>query len=154
MNLCRSGTARQKRDNIMSTDIRWQQRFENYCRALLQLKEAVELLELRELSNIEKQGFIKAFEFTHELAWNVLKDFSIYQGDQTVTGSRDATRWAFKNGLIENGDTWMEMIITRNKAVHTYNAATVADVISRTKENYYPLFLDLETTMKRIIHEQ
>ncbi len=52
-------------------DIRWKQRFENFSQALLQLTEAIELQSQRELSNLEKQGFVKAFEFTHELAWNV-----------------------------------------------------------------------------------
>ena len=106
-------------------DLRWRQRLENFSRALLQLNEAVALLEKRELSNIEKQGFIKAFEFTHELAWNVMKDFSVYQGNTQIMGSRDATRDAFKKGLLENGEAWMQMIITRNKAVHTYSAKIV-----------------------------
>jgi len=56
-------------------DIRWQQRFANYKKALLQLQDAVGLSEQRALSNLEKQGVIQAFEFTHELAWNVLKDY-------------------------------------------------------------------------------
>nr|NJM04094.1 hypothetical protein [Desulfobacula sp.] len=55
-------------------DIRWQQRFQNYKKALVQLQEAVTLHHERTLSNIERQGFVKAFEFTHELAWNVMKD--------------------------------------------------------------------------------
>lgn len=54
--------------------IRWQQRYANYKKALLQPQEAVELSERRELSKREKQGVIQAFELTHELAWNVLKD--------------------------------------------------------------------------------
>jgi len=53
-------------------DIRWQQRFANYKKALRQLQSAVELSDQRELSQLEKQGVIQAFEFTHELAWNVL----------------------------------------------------------------------------------
>lgn len=80
----------------MTTDIGWQQRLQNYSRALKQLTEAVELIELRALSNLEKQGFVRIFEFTHELAWNVMKDFAIYQGEQRIMGSRDATRYAFK----------------------------------------------------------
>lgn len=58
----------------MSQDIRWKQRLQNYIKALRNLKEAVELANQRELSNLEKQGLIQSFEFTHELAWNLLKD--------------------------------------------------------------------------------
>lgn len=53
-------------------DIRWIQRFSNYKKALSQLKEAVDLLSIRELSRLEKQGLIQAFEYTHELAWKTL----------------------------------------------------------------------------------
>ena len=50
------------------TDVRWQQRFSNFRRALAQLAEAVDLSRVRELSRLERQGVIQAFEFTHELA--------------------------------------------------------------------------------------
>ena len=59
----------------MKIDIRWQQRFANYGRAMQNLGEAVALATERPLSNLEQQGLIQAFEFTHELGWNVLKDF-------------------------------------------------------------------------------
>jgi hypothetical protein len=58
-------------------DIRWQQRFENYKKALAKLGEAVQLDSMRELSELEKQGTIQAFEYTHELAWKVMQDFFI-----------------------------------------------------------------------------
>lgn len=60
-------------------DIRWQQRFASYQKALLQLTVFVEKDPLNEL---EKQGFIKAFEYTYELAWNLLRDYLRYQGNQ------------------------------------------------------------------------
>ena len=81
-------------------DIRWQQRFENFQNALGELTEAVELYQHRPLSKLEKQGLVKAFEFTHELAWNVMKDYFEYQGKTSIMGSRDATREAFNRGMI------------------------------------------------------
>jgi hypothetical protein len=54
-------------------DVRWQQRFANFEKALGHLSSAVEIARVRDLSQLEKQGVIQAFEFTHELAWNVLK---------------------------------------------------------------------------------
>jgi hypothetical protein len=70
----------------MNKDIRWKQRFSNYKKALLQLTKFIDKGKLNEL---QKQGLIQAFEYTHELAWNVLKDYLQDQGIQNITGSKD-----------------------------------------------------------------
>lgn len=69
-------------------DVRWLQRLNNYSQALGRLSEAVELARQRALTPLEQQGLIQAFEFTHELAWNVLKDYFFWQGNAAITGSR------------------------------------------------------------------
>lgn len=127
----------------MDNDIRWQQRFDNYVRALATLTEAVELARQRPLSNLEKQGLIQSFEFTHELAWNCLKDYLQYQGEQNLMGSRDATRQAFRVGLISEGSQWMDMIVSRNRTSHTYNQATADQIAAAILQHYHPLFCQL-----------
>ncbi|MGB4498341.1 MAG: nucleotidyltransferase substrate binding protein [Methylococcaceae bacterium] len=122
------------------TDIRWKQRFNNYLKAFQTLIEAVELAQTRELSKLEQQGLIQGFEFTHELAWNVLKDYLEHKGFVDLIGSRDATRTAFKNGLIENGEVWMEMIKARNQTSHTYNPELADDVANDVLNVFYPEF--------------
>jgi len=129
-------------------DLRWLQRFQNFSKALIQLEEAASLHEQRPLSNIEKQGFVKAFEFTHELAWNVMKDYFTYQGNTQIMDSRDATREAFQKGMIMDGKGWMEMIKSRNKAVHTYDEGTVNSVIDSIVTTYPPLFLTFSEKCK------
>ncbi|MDR6860606.1 nucleotidyltransferase substrate binding protein [Variovorax guangxiensis] len=121
-------------------DIRWQQRLDNYARALAQLTSAVTLAAQRPLSELEQQGLIQAFEFTHELAWKVMKDYFDYQGAHQITGSRDATRQAFAVGLVDDGETWMEMIQSRNQSSHTYNRATATALAQRITDRYAALF--------------
>lgn len=122
-------------------DIRWHQRLDNYVRAMAQLQSAVTLAATRELSELEQQGMVQAFEFTHELAWNVMKDYFFYQGSSSqITGSRDATRQAFSVGLIEDGEGWMEMIQSRNQSSHTYNRATALALVDRITQRYAALF--------------
>jgi nucleotidyltransferase substrate binding protein (TIGR01987 family) len=110
----------------MQSDIRWKQRFYNYQKALSQLTKFIEKGEPNELV---EQGIIKAFEYTYELAWNVIKDYYQEQGEVSIQGSRDALRLAFQRGLIADGDNWMKMIKSRIASVHTYNLEVARKLI-------------------------
>lgn len=124
-------------------DIRWKQRFNNYLKALQTLEEAYVLAQARPLSKLEQQGLIQSFEFTHELAWNVFKDYLSDKGISGLIGSKDATRSAFKNGLIAEGDDWMAMIADRNLSSHTYDQETAQTIASHILERYYPAFKNM-----------
>jgi nucleotidyltransferase substrate binding protein (TIGR01987 family) len=131
-------------------DIRWKQRFDNFVRAFQVLAEAVELASSRELTKLEQQGLIQGFEFTHELAWNVLKDYLEDQGFVGIIGSKNATREAFKNGLISDGESWMGMIAARNLTSHTYNSE-IADGISKDiVASFFPAFEAMKKTFSRL----
>lgn len=134
----------------MTQDIRWQQRLNNYEKALSQLTDAVGLSLQRELSDLEKQGLIQAFEFTHELAWNTLKDFLEYKGQSGIYGSRDATRKAFELELIEDGDSWMQMIQNRNRSSHTYNQKVMQEIIEAILTAYHKQFLLLADKLNKL----
>ena len=79
---------------MATADVRWPQRLDNYERALATLQRALSLAAERSLSELEEQGLIQAFEFTHELSWLLLKDFLVNQGVSGISGSRDAVREA------------------------------------------------------------
>ena len=129
-------------------DIRWQQRFYNYSKALSQLEKFVEKGE--NLNELEKQGMIQAFEYNFELAWNLIKDYYEYQGVTDIQGSRDAFRLAFNRGLIEDGEDWMKMIESRTKTAHTYNEGTADEIASAVQDIYFDLFKELHKTMENI----
>ncbi len=131
-------------------DVRWIQRLSNYNKALSQFVEAVNLALSKELSNLEKQGLIQAFEFTHELAWNVMKDFLEARGNKAIYGSRDATREAFQTELITKGDIWMDMIKSRNKTSHTYNEETANEIFTKIIEEYYRVFVSFQKVMQEL----
>ena len=134
-------------------DIRWIQRFANFQSALAQLKDGVDTFNSRDLSLLEKQGLIQAFEFTHELAWNVLKDYFEYQGNFNIKGSRDASREGFKYALINDGNLWMQMIETRNLTSHIYDKQTAEDIVQTIVQRYFSEFLEFEKTMAKLSDE-
>lgn len=131
-------------------DIRWIQRFNNYKKAFKQIQEAVELMKERELTTLEKQGVIQAFEYTHELAWKTLKDFLENKGNRDIYGSKDATRKAFALGLIEDGEIWMQMIKSCNLTSHTYDESTADEVIAIIKGLYFEQFQRFEVDMEEL----
>jgi len=130
----------------MQQDIRWKQRFANYDKAIMQLQKFIKKKKLNEL---EEQGLIQAFEYTYELAWNVMRDFFEFQGDDTAKGSRDAIRLAFNRGLLVDGKIWMDMIESRIKSSHTYNEAIVKEIKTKIIDNYITAFIQFRDTMQK-----
>ena len=142
-------------------DIRWEQRFSNYRKALKKLSEAVlyiiQLTEKNDATNektgkvrdeIIKEGLIQRFEYTFEMAWNVMKDYAMFQGNAEIAGSRDAIRYAFSSNLISDGETWMDMIRSRIKTSHTYNEETTEEIYRKILIEYFDAFKSFETVME------
>lgn len=149
-----------------SKDIRWIQRFNNYKKALAKLDEAVSrikedyptsddgsIAEDSFLDDILKEGLIQRFEYTHELAWNVMKDFLVAAGNTNIFGSKDATREAYAAGLITQGETWMDMIKSRNKTSHTYNESIADAIFSKIMEEYIQEFQAFNSKMDTFNHD-
>ena len=137
-------------------DIRWEQRFSNYNKALAKLTLAIDYIQKSKklddvenvLEDILKEGLIQRFEYTFELSWNVMKDYAYYQGNADVSGSRDAIRFAFSSQLIEKGELWMEMIKSRVKTSHTYNEETAQEIFLKIIQEYHAEFVKFQLVME------
>ena len=134
----------------MEKDVRWKQRFNNYKKALSTLASGIEQYHKKGLSDLEKQGVIQGFEFTHELCWKVMQDFLKNRGENNIYGSKDATRLAFNRGLITNGEIWMNMINDRNLSSHTYQEEISEQIFSRIVNAYFELFKGFEKKMDHL----
>lgn len=127
---------------------RWVQRLDNYTKAFVVLENAHTLGKERELTELERMGLIQSFELAFELAWNLMKDYLQYQGIVDIMGSRDAIRNAFKYGIIENGETWMDMIERRNETSHIYDEEVAIKVAAHVSDSYVCEMKKLLDTMK------
>lgn len=145
-------------------DIRWLQRFSNYEKALRKLEEAAKRIkddyEIDEEGNIDeddflddiiKEGVIQRFEYTHELAWNVMKDYLNEVGGIKTLGSKDSTRQALAGELINNGEVWMEMIQSRNQTSHTYNEEVADGIFGKIIREYLPAFITFRSTIEGLL---
>lgn len=141
-----------------STDIRWVQRFDNYRRALAKLSTAVKMIGITEeldadIDELLKEGLIQRFEYTHELAWKVMKDYAEYQGYTNVRGSRDAIRTALQMEIINSRD-WMDTVEARNLTSHNYDEETAQEIYDSIVDKYYPLFTSFEQKMLEIFNNK
>jgi nucleotidyltransferase substrate binding protein (TIGR01987 family) len=128
-------------------DIRWVQRFQNYLKALGQLQSAL-AVHNETADALIKEGILQRFEFTHELAWKVMKDYLEYEGHQGITGSRSASRLAFNVGLVTDGQVWMDMIESRNRTVHTYDERVLEEEFAKVKHRYATAFAQFAQAMQ------
>ncbi len=145
-----------KADGILKMEtnqnIRWTQRLSNFTKALTQLESAVNLANQRPLSELEKQGMIQYFKYTHELSVNVLSDYLKDQGTQQLYGPKNTIRAAFAVGLIQNGEMWMEMIRDRNHSSHTYDLEIANAIVGRIINSYIHAFKELQKTCNDLGH--
>lgn len=134
----------------MAEEVRWRQRFQNYQKALGQLVSALSQYD-EHAEALIKEGILQRFEFTHELAWKVLKDYLEYEGHQGITGSRSASRLAFSLGLLSDGQVWMDMIESRNRTVHTYDERVLEQEFAKVQQAYAAALSELAVRMQAIL---
>ncbi|HEY3857519.1 MAG TPA: nucleotidyltransferase substrate binding protein [Verrucomicrobiae bacterium] len=121
----------------MSEDVRWHQRFENFERAFILLRTALEGRATESFNDLEMEGLVQRFEYTFELAWKTLKDYLEQSGvvlPQITPNSVIKAAYAAK--LIEKGEIWMDMLKHRNLMSHTYDANEFRHAVTSIDAHY------------------
>ena len=134
---------------------RFEERKSDYKNATTKLEEALSE-NLENLSENAKQiiidGVLHRFEFTFELAWKTMKDYLEYMGITSKIGSpRENIQQAFKQGLIEDGEIWIEIMLARNELSYLYDEQTSRKVYNNIKNKYIKEFKKLEEKFEQIL---
>jgi nucleotidyltransferase substrate binding protein (TIGR01987 family) len=124
-------------------DIRWKQRFQNFDRAYLLLRQALERGPSA-LSLLEKEGVIQRFEYSFELAWKVIKDY-LEDGGLVISPvtPRQVLKDAFAAKVISDGQVWIDMLDSRNLLSHTYNSPAFEKAVDAIAAHYLPAMEEL-----------
>lgn len=135
---------------------RWEQKYDSYTKALNRLAEVVNERNKRELNEFELDSIVQRFEFTHEMAWKLMMSYCKYVSPEEQTlGSKDSTRWAFRSGLLADGELWMDMIASRNSTSHNYDGEVAGSIIEKIVNQYYQQMLLFHKEMgKRITNKE
>ncbi|HEV7925429.1 MAG TPA: nucleotidyltransferase substrate binding protein [Verrucomicrobiae bacterium] len=120
----------------MNPDIRWKQRFQNFGRGFVLLREALER-KPESLSMLEKEGVIQRFEYTFELAWKTIKDY-LEEGGLVISPvtPRQVIKEAFAAKVISDGDVWIRMLDNRNLLSHTYDSSVFEQAVEAIAAQY------------------
>jgi len=122
----------------MNSDIRWKQRFDNFDRAFVLLREALEH-GLAALSQLEKEGTTQRFEIAFELAWKTMKDYLEENGLVVNPATpRNIIKEAFAAKLLDDGQVWIDMMLHRNLLSHTYDIKVFEEVLQTVAQRYLP----------------
>lgn len=132
----------------MTEDIRWEQRFSNFNKALNKLSQAVALAGKEDLSELEVEGLIQRFEYTYELAWKTLQDLIKQQGLTDINGHGQVLNQAFQMGLINNAESWRRLKKSRELTSHTYDSETAQIIAEAIINEYFDLFKFLQAKLE------
>lgn len=117
-------------------DVRWKQRFQNFDRAFVLLRQAMEHGPAA-LNPLEKEGVIQRFEYCFELAWKTVKDYMEQSGIFFATvAPRQVLKEAFAAKIIADGQVWIDMLDHRNLLSHTYNQASFERAVEAIHTRY------------------
>ena len=127
----------------VNPDTRWKQRFENFDRAFVLLRDAL-TRPTTALSPLEKEGVIQRFEYTFELAWKTLKDY-LEEGGLVIAPvtPRQVIKEAYAAKVIPQGAVWIAMLDHRNLLSHTYDFAVFDEAVTQIATAYLPVLADM-----------
>lgn len=127
---------------------RFKQRLEEYEKALNRLCDAI---ENDDLTDIHRDGILQRFEFTFELAWKTLKDYLEYTGIEITSCSpREIFKTAYAEGIITEGDLYINMMISRNEISHIYDYDMSINIYNDIKEKYITLLVKLKEKLSDV----
>ncbi len=97
-----------------------------------------EALAHPEPDEIVMDGTIQRFEFTFELFWKTLRRFLQREGIDTAS-PKSTLRYAYRRGLLDREQLWLDMLEDRNRSSHVYNAEMARELFSRLSLHYHEL---------------
>lgn len=123
-------------------------KYDNFKAALNNLKDIYDYKE--PYGNVEIAGMVGLYEICFEQAWKAMKELlENYGYADSATGSpRTILKTAYKAGMIQDEELWLDALASRNNVANAYNEAVAMDIIKQTKDKYHAMFVNLSYTIE------
>ena len=128
-------------------------KFNSFQTALARLEEAIQLYQ-KENHPVLLDGTIQRFEFTVELAWKVMKEYLESEKFGEFNSPKSTIKEAYRVGLIEDGETWLDMLDDRNLTSHTYDEECAKEIYRKIITNYEKVLTKLENKIKEVMDNE
>ena len=124
-------------------------KFENFCAALVNLKEIYDFGE--PYGNVVLTGLVGLYEICFEQSWKAMKEILEINGvpEGQTASPRQILKTAYQMKMITDEDLWLDALVSRNNVTHAYNQVIAIDIVRQTKERYYQMFVDLKNEIER-----
>lgn len=119
-------------------------KYDNFKAALKNLKDIYRYDE--PYDNVVLTGLVALYEICFEQSWKAMKEILAEEGvAEAATGSpKSILKAAYKTGMINDEQLWLEALATRNNVAHAYNSAIALQIVRDTKSKYYDMFCKLD----------
>lgn len=135
-------------DGVIIMD-KFQTKLNNYTKALVRLHEAIEEEKISE-SLAVRDGAIKRFEFTAELAWKTIREYLLTESIKDINSPKKVMMEAFNNDIINDADGWIQILDDRNSTSHIYDEDDANVIFNRITTQHIILFDELSEKLSKV----
>lgn len=128
-------------------------KYDAFTNALDRLNEAIEVGK-KENNSILCDATIQRFEFVIELAWKLMKEYLESENLVGFNTPKMVVKEIYKIGLINNGETWLDMLNDRNLTSHTYDEETAKQIYHNITKEYISELELFKTSIKEKIDNE
>ena len=124
-------------------------KFENFCRALNNLKEIEG--KLPPYDAITTAGMVALFEICFEQAWKAMKEILVRHGvgEKKIGSPKMIIKQAYAAGMIDDENLWLEVLAARNNVTHSYNEEVALEIIDASQKKFLALFQRLKDEIEK-----
>lgn len=108
----------------------FEHRLENFKKSVERLEEALAEYTITKSTTV-RDGAIHRFKLCTELAWKTTREYLAEQGFVELNSPKTVMREAYSYKIIDDQDTWIQILNDRNLTSHFYDEKTADEIFKR-----------------------
>lgn len=106
-----------------------------------------------DMPDLYKQGLVKSFECTFDMAWRLFKDHAEENNKFDIKDYNQSIAYALKQELIQNKQLWKQMIESKTLALYSFQLESAMLICDSCVSHYLQEFQTLKETLNNILND-